>query len=540
MARAGKSDFPRPFHTRSGKPACLPAARLRWTKPWSRRKKSRGIPHRNGNLLYTSPLIPTFAGETPAAGHHLGRGYTIRRGGSSWGHHSVAIVSQEDPSMMSVLLLVLAVVLALLGHTSFWVGLVNRMHSRAWPESLLRGLTLGCVLCWGVLGAGFLRGIIASSLPEVAENVGWAGWFMHLAWPWQVYGVFCWLVAGRNLWAWWWRYVLHRPPNVLLSQQVASIYLPAPAQKPPGDHPLVWVPQNEILRMELTRREIQLAHLPPELDGLCLLHLSDLHFTGRVGQDWFRQLMEICAQLNPDLITFTGDFLDTMDCLGWIPKVFAPLNARWGVYFILGNHDWRLDWPRIRAEMAQMGFVWLGGRWTLLPEPGPHRKPAGLSSKSATPCSGSSISPPDTYRTGSKKNSVGDNRDGRILLAGNELPWIGPAPDLSTAPPPASEGGPVRILLAHSPDQLRWARKHQFDFMLAGHTHGGQIQIPLVGPILTPSRSGVRYSGGVFHEPPTVLHVTRGISAEWPLRWNCPPEVVLLVLRSGFCLSKTS
>ena len=68
--------------------------------------------------------------------------------------------------------------------------------------------------------------------------------------------------------------------------------------------------------------------------------------------------------------------------------------------------------------------------------------------------------------------------------------------------------------------------------MLAGHTHGGQVRLPWIGAIVAPSRHGVRYASGTFFEPPTVMHVSRGLSAEKPLRWNCAPELTKLTLRS--------
>jgi len=93
-------------------------------------------------------------------------------------------------------------------------------------------------------------------------------------------------------------------------------------------------------------------------------------------------------------------------------------------------------------------------------------------------------------------------------------------------------GGPLRIVLSHSPDQLKWAQTHDADLLLAGHTHGGQVCFPLVGAILTPSRVGVKYSSGIFYAPPTIMHVTRGVSGRFPIRLNCPPEMARLVLRA--------
>ena len=68
------------------------------------------------------------------------------------------------------------------------------------------------------------------------------------------------------------------------------------------------------------------------------------------------------------------------------------------------------------------------------------------------------------------------------------------------------------------------------DLALAGHTHGGQIQLPILGPIMSPSLHGSRYACGVFRRCDTVLHVGRGVSGETPLRWRCPPEIALLEL----------
>jgi predicted MPP superfamily phosphohydrolase len=68
--------------------------------------------------------------------------------------------------------------------------------------------------------------------------------------------------------------------------------------------------------------------------------------------------------------------------------------------------------------------------------------------------------------------------------------------------------------------------------MLAGHNHGGQIRLPGIGSIFVPSRYSRKYDCGIFHEPPTLLHVSRGLSGQQPLRYNCRPEVTRIVLRS--------
>jgi len=109
-------------------------------------------------------------------------------------------------------------------------------------------------------------------------------------------------------------------------------------------------------------------------------------------------------------------------------------------------------------------------------------------------------------------------------LAGNERPWFSP---LATDPLPT---GVLKLLLSHSPDQLPWARRRGFDLMLAGHTHGGQVRFPLIGPVVCPSWHGTKYACGFFDESPTLLHVSRGSSSYFPYRLNCPPEITKLTL----------
>ena len=114
-----------------------------------------------------------------------------------------------------------------------------------------------------------------------------------------------------------------------------------------------------------------------------------------------------------------------------------------------------------------------------------------------------------------------------MIVAGDERPWfrhgpaIGPADRRSRA---------LKILLSHTPDHFGWARRQKVDLMLAGHTHGGQICPPGIGPLVCPSRHGTKYADGFFYHAPTMLHVSRGTASLMPLRINCPPEITRLML----------
>ncbi|NIL97790.1 MAG: hypothetical protein GTO76_08630, partial [Planctomycetales bacterium] len=248
------------------------------------------------------------------------------------------------------------------------------------------------------------------------------------------------------------------------------------------------LPGNQVLQLLIHEENIRIPNLPPALEGLSLTHVSDLHFTGELPKSFFQEVVRRANDLEGDMIAITGDIVDREACFEWLPDTLGQLRASQGIYFVLGNHDTRVDSDRLRQLLAGCGLIDLGGRWL------------------ATECRGQ-----------------------QIVLAGNELPWFGPVVDLSDVPDRGG-GGPFRILLAHSPDQLEWARRHEFDLMLAGHTHGGQIHLPWSGPVVSATRIGTDFAAGLCSAPPTVLHVSRGISQTIPLRLRCPPELARLTL----------
>ena len=238
-------------------------------------------------------------------------------------------------------------------------------------------------------------------------------------------------------------------------------------------------------------KQLALARLPAEHDGLRIVHLTDLHMSGRITKAYFTAVVEEVNRLQPDLVALTGDLVERDPCIDWIPDTLGRLHAPGGVYYVLGNHDRRVNQQRLTTALAAAGAVHVGGRW--------------------------------------QQVTV---RGVPLVIAGNELPWYRPAADLSGCPPHDAAGLPLRLLLAHTPDQFGWAQANDVDLMLAGHNHGGQVRLPLLGAVLAPSRFGTRYASGVFRQRATVMHVSPGTSSLTPVRWNCPPEIALLVLRS--------
>jgi uncharacterized protein len=244
-------------------------------------------------------------------------------------------------------------------------------------------------------------------------------------------------------------------------------------------------PGNEVFQVELVQRTLLLPRLPAAWDGLTILHLSDLHFVGTPGRDYFQFVMDRCAEWQPDLVALTGDLTDTNRHIRWIMPVLGRLRWRIAACAILGNHDHWLETTYIRRRLRRLGMIVPHNTWHQI-----------------------------------------DVRGQPLVVIGHEGPWLKPAPDLTDCP-----REPFRLCLSHTPDNIRWARRAGVDLMLSGHVHGGQIRFPLFGSVLVPSRYGRRYDCGVFDETPTLLHVSRGLSGDYPIRYLCRPEATLLTLR---------
>lgn len=288
------------------------------------------------------------------------------------------------------------------------------------------------------------------------------------------------------------RYCTTRPPVCQIEARTQRLDVrqmtPAPLI---GDGRARWLarlPCNEQLLLDVHQRTYELPRLPAAWDGVSIVHFSDCHFRGPITRDYFEQVLDQVQRLQGDLIAFTGDLLDHKRCLDWIPDTFGRLSAPQGCYFVLGNHDWYLGIEaETRAALQHLGWIDIAGRTQTL-----------------------------------------ERQDTPLVVCGNERPWLGTLPDLSQVSPST-----FRVLLSHSPDQIAWARRAGIDLMLAGHTHGGQIRLPLIGPVYAPSLYGCRYASGVFDESPTLLSVTQGVSGREPIRYNCPPEIIKLTLRSA-------
>ena len=122
-----------------------------------------------------------------------------------------------------------------------------------------------------------------------------------------------------------------------------------------------------------------------------------------------------------------------------------------------------------------------------------------------------------------------------MQVARTEVPWMGEHPKIqgTSGNQSAENDSDFLLLVSHTPDNFHWAARQGYDLVLSGHTHGGQVRLPIVGPIYAPSLHGTRYASGTFYRGSTLLHVSRGLSGIHPLRWFCRPEISLLTLQAG-------
>jgi uncharacterized protein len=391
-----------------------------------------------------------------------------------------------------VIVAVILLLIAAVGHASIWIAAINRTHASGWPHSVVSKVDklfflvllvpppmIAIRLLWVDPQSLMPWRVSSSTVPNTAGVLAA-----------QAYLGLCWLAAAAAL--------LRRlswksqsdVTSILRFHRTRGLATKDLSHSPEHPHhSLVHLPGNESLELDLTERGLDVPRLPPELEGLSIVHLSDLHFTGKVGKPFFEEVVRISNALEPEIVVLTGDLVDKTEYIDWIPDTLGRLKARYGVYYIFGNHDLRVDCQRLRQVLDDSGMAYLGSRWQVI-----------------------------------------EVRGQKVLVAGNELPWFQPAADLGTCPPRSEV--PFRLLLAHSPDQLPWARRAEGDLMLAGHTHGGQIRLPLIGPVFAPSREGVRFASGLFYLPPTILNVSRGLSGELPVRMNCRPEICHLTLHA--------
>lgn len=249
--------------------------------------------------------------------------------------------------------------------------------------------------------------------------------------------------------------------------------------------------------LQTTETALVSPALPPAFDGLRIVELADLH--GRVFGRGSRRLLAAVRRAEPDLICIDGDLFDEHTDLAMLPPLLRGLCAIAPVYYVTGNHEWRV--PGLRGILAQMracGVTVLQDNWRVL-------------------------------RRG----------EDALIVAGTDDP-CGPAERKTPAELIAdirAEAGEAAflLLLTHRNDQLPQWSALGVQAVLAGHCHGGVVRLPFVGGLFgTDRRLFPAWDAGLYRQGETALYVSRGLGyTNVHFRLFNRPEVAVIVLRRG-------
>lgn len=346
-------------------------------------------------------------------------------------------------------------------------------RGRGWRRAvaLAAGLAVALILAGAALGFT----AVVRRVPPGA----WVAWTRAAAIAWSL------VSAGLFAAAWLWRRSPAFSPGRRLALRSAAA---AALGAPPAACGLgVYVARTQIGARQV---EARIAGLPPDLDGLRIAQLTDIHFGAFLGARELARAVGLANEWRPHLAAVTGDFItDRGDPLDDCLRGLALLRASEGVYACCGNHE-----AYARAEAycavrgARLGIHMLRGRSRLL------RFGAALLNLAG----------------------VDHQRDRQSYLAGA---------DRLLAP------GAFNLLLSHNPDVFPVAVRQGFQIVLAGHTHGGQLAMELAGTSLNISRLFTPYVHGLYRRAGSLLYVSRGIGTVGvPMRLGAAPEVTLIRL----------
>ena len=248
---------------------------------------------------------------------------------------------------------------------------------------------------------------------------------------------------------------------------------------------------NEVNDPVVEYIDISIPDLPSALEGFRIVQISDIHYYPITTLQLVDQAVQMANELEPDLILLTGDYVwHEVEAIFDLMPSLSRLNARYGVYANLGNHDLWTDVNVVTQAFREIGMPLLVNQGL----------PISLGSDS-------------------------------LYLASLDDGWSG-KPDLSAAMLNRPDSAPT-ILMMHEPDLAdKYSKDPRINLQLSGHSHGGQIRFPFVGALIYPYLSW-KYPIGLYNINGMWLYTNRGLgTTNIPLRVNCAPEITELTLLS--------
>jgi predicted MPP superfamily phosphohydrolase len=295
-------------------------------------------------------------------------------------------------------------------------------------------------------------------------------------------------ITGLSLWAW----IPVTLLTVYLAGEIIRLVLRKRYRKSAPDSAITIKPgANRFFTTDaLIARRHRISTEKTLSNPVRIVQLTDLHVNGKPPMSFYIEAMDAVNRLEPDLILFTGDYINKREFIPQLEQIFRMSHARFGAYAIMGNHEFYEDPEAVRTIICDSGVRVISGERVEVDIDG-------------TP----------------------------VTLWGHESPWGIPA-DLDRL---SRESDRYNIVLTHTPDNVFELSRNGADVVFAGHFHGGQWRVPIFGSLVIPSYHGRLLDHGRFHIGATHLLVSAGLGNVWfPSRIQCEPEIVVLdIVPSG-------
>jgi len=256
-----------------------------------------------------------------------------------------------------------------------------------------------------------------------------------------------------------------------------------------------WYPwEYDVNNIELNTVYIPIKNLDQAFDGFTITQISDLHCDRSSSVVRLEHAVDIVNQQRSDLVVVTGDYFTNddgasrhmRDC----GKLLSSIKSKEGVVSVTGNHDYWTDFNVLSKMIANAGVRLLDNVNFFIQRRGAYIQIIGLSSF-----------------------------------------WMG---EMNTVKAFSGVINAPKIVLAHNPDTAPHITKYFPDIMICGHTHGGQVRFPILGPIISYTRIGRKYSSGLNKYGDMMIYTNRGIGTYWiDARFLCPPEITTFVLKTA-------
>ena len=245
--------------------------------------------------------------------------------------------------------------------------------------------------------------------------------------------------------------------------------------------------QEQVAMLSIEKITLPIADLSPEADGFKIVAMSDFHIRTNSDMALYESAVSMTNELEPDLVTLLGDYVNSSaKPIEDLSPLLGQIESRYGIYAAMGNHEYDSDPYSIMRSLEEHDIAILRNAGTV----------------------------------------IGNNL---LYLAGLDDVWF-EYHDLDKTLVDQPAGLPT-VLMAHEPDVAdEISPSGKVALQLSGHSHGGQVRVPIYGAPVLP-QLGEKYDMGLYQIEDMWLYTTRGVGTNnVPYRVNCPPEITEITL----------